>query len=513
MLPRHNIYNNFIRAEGEHVQQLESLLRQTEGITCHSQEVSPGYIFVAINGRSVDGNMFAASAMRQGALAIVTDCPHNLPDLAIPVITVPDARQALSRLAADFYKHPSHDLALVGVTGTNGKTTITYMLDYIFRTAGLKTGLIGTIKTSIGDRSFPSSLTTPDAVKVQQYLAQMRQTGVTHAAMEVSAQGIEMHRVDHVRFSCGIMSNISPDHLDFHGNFAGYVSAKRQFLDLLGPTSPLIINIGDPYCRNLLDQCPGPVYSAAVAAPADIYASDLALTAWTSSFHLAIARPLPLLNGGIIPTGRFLVHLPLPGRHNVENALLAAAAALLHGIAPQTICQALAAFHGVERRMDISQLPGLTILDDTALNPGSINAVFDALHAFHRRQLIVVNAIRGRRGPAINAANAAVFAHWQRCYPHLLVVTASIGNVGPSDVVTTEEQMAFVDTLRQQGANYIYTDTLPAALGYALGHINTGDMIALLGAQGMDQGRELLTSLWQQAAYHPELAHLAMTTI
>jgi UDP-N-acetylmuramoyl-L-alanyl-D-glutamate--2,6-diaminopimelate ligase len=161
--------------------------------------------------------------------------------------------------------------------------------------------------------------------------------------------------------------------------------------------------------------------------------------------------------------------------------------------------------------MDVSYLPGLTIIDDTALNPGSIEAVFNTLRTFNYRQLIVVNAIRGCRGPAINAANAEVFAQWQRYCPHLLVVTSSVGNVGPCDVVTAAEKAAFLDTLSQQAANFIYTDTLPAALSYAIDHARPGDMIALLGAQGMDEGKGMLSKMVLPAVYHPELAQLAMT--
>lgn len=168
------------------MEQCLKLLTQATGITCHSQEVLPGYIFVAINGSRVNGNLFAEEAARRGALAIVSDAPDTLPNLTIPVITVPNARQALAALAANFYSHPSRDLYLVGVTGTNGKTTITCMLEHIFRAAKFKTGLIGTVRTKIDSTFFPSQLTTPDAVKLQQYLAQMRQCGVTHAAMELS---------------------------------------------------------------------------------------------------------------------------------------------------------------------------------------------------------------------------------------------------------------------------------------------------------------------------------------
>lgn len=477
-------------------------LNQATGVTCHSSEVQPGYIFVAIRGRSADGNTFAQAAANRGALAVVTDCPDNLPPLTIPVIPVPDARLALSELAAAFYRHPSHKLQLVGITGSNGKTTIACMLEHIFTCAGLATGLIGTIRVNTGKQSFPSQLTTPDAVSLHHYLAQMVTNKVTHAAMEVSAQGIDMHRTAHVRFSAGILSNICADHLDFHGSFAHYLAAKAKFLDLLAPGTPLIVNTADPYCTAIADRFTGRLVTAAVDAPADISAATAHLTPYGSAFNLQAGASFGSY------AGQYTIALPLPGRHNIENALLAAAAALLHGLEPEIIAQALASFRGVERRMDIFHQAGITIMDDTALNPGSIEAVFAAAAGFRYQRLIIVNAIRGQRGPAINAANAAAIAGWQRKLPFELIITASSDQAGPADTVTTEERLAFVTALNALKTDYTYTNTLADAVKAALTVAAPGDLLILMGAQGMDNGRQILTTMvrreagtYQQPAY------------
>lgn len=470
-------------------------ITQATGITCHSDKVRPGYIFVAIVGRTTDGNAFAAAAAARGALVIVSDSPARLPPLTLPVITVPDARLALARLAALFYGNPSDKLHLVGITGSNGKTTIACMLEHIFTQAGLTTGLIGTIRVNTGTNSFPSTLTTPDAVSVQHYLAQMLKNKVTHAAMEVSAQGIDMHRVANVRFSAGILTNLCADHLDFHGSFASYLEAKAKFLDLLGTGTPLIVNIADPYCQAIASRFSGKLITAAIDSPADITASITHLTTYGSAFTVTVNRPLAAGNGQMLPAGRYPMTLALPGRHNVENALLAGIAALVHGLAPETIRAALADFRSVERRMNIFHLEGLTIVDDTALNPGSIDAVFAALASFRYNRLIVVNAIRGQRGTAINAANAAALTGQRRKLPFELIITASNEQVGPADSVTAEEKLAFLTTLNTLKTDYTYTGTLSGAIRLALGHALPGDLLLLIGAQGMDAGRQVLSSL------------------
>ncbi|SMD04158.1 Mur ligase family protein [Sporomusa malonica] len=492
------------------MQAFYDIAAKATGITCHSDNVRPGSIFVAIRGRKTDGNVFGLTAAAKGALAIVTDCPEHLPQVGIPVITVPDARLALSELAAAFYDQPSHKLNLIGVTGSNGKTTIACMLEHIFCQAGFRAGLIGTVRVNTGKSSFPSTLTTPDAVSVQHYLAEMRQNKVTHAAMEVSAQGVDMHRVAHVRFSAGLITNVCADHLDFHGSFASYLEAKTKFLGLLSPETPLIINIADPYCNKMATRFAGHLITVGVNSQADISARVTQSTAYSSTFMLEINNPVVAISGQQLPLGRHYFKLPLPGRHNVENAVLAATAALVHGIAPAMIALTLASFKGVERRMDVFHTSGLTIVDDTALNPGSIDAVFDTIGAFRYNRLFVVNAIRGQRGPAINAANAAAIANQQQTLPFELMITASTGHVSHSDAVTDEERLAFLSTLDTQKISYTYMSTLPASIKAVLDNAGPGDLIVLIGAQGMDAGRQVLMALAKSSAPQ-HLTHLPLS--
>ena len=482
---------------------IDRLLASAAGITCDSRQVSPGFIFVAVRGASRDGNTYAADAAARGAVAVVSDNPGSLPALAAPVVAVPDARRALGELAARFHRHPSRSLALVGVTGTNGKTTVTFMLDHIFRQAGLHTGLIGTVCVKVGDLSCPSALTTPDAASLQAHLAAMRDAGVSHVAMEVSAQGIEQGRVDDVTFACGVVTNISPDHLDFPGGFDAYCAAKQGFPGLLGPAAPLVINAADPLCRAM---AAAPAVACAVDAPADITARIAHLSGGGSRFTLAFARPLP---GCITAPRPLAVNLPLPGRHNVENALLAAAAAIASGVAPETAAAALASFRGVPRRFAVSRLAGLTVVDDTALNPGSVDAVFHTLAAFSRRRLVVAFAIRGRRGRAINAACAATLARWWQAAPFTLIVTAATGSVSVADAVDNDEKSAFCEALGKANVHYLFRETLSAAMETTAAAAGPGDLVALLGAQGMDDGYRLLRRRLTETAAAPAGAEIA----
>lgn len=475
--------------------ELTNHLDNFTGITCHSGEVKPGNIFVAIRGRVTDGNLYAPEAEKKGALAIITDYPDGVKPVNIPVITVDNSRRCLADLAARYYRHPSHDLTVIGITGSNGKTTITMMLEHIFQHYGYKTGLIGTVRVDMGNRSFPSKLTTPDAASLQYYLAQMRENGITHVPMEVSAQGVEMHRVDGVHFTCGVLTNICPDHLDFHGDFANYIAAKQHFLQLLDADTPLVVNIGVPYCQGLSQDHAGPVVTAAVNAQADISANVINMTAAGSDFQLAINHPVIIRNKLFLPAYRTDIHLSIPGQHNIENALLAAIAALLQDIPVNIVTEALAAFKGVERRMKVHYLDEFVLIDDTALNPGSIDAVFNAIQTFDYRHLIVVNAIRGQRGRAINDANASCLAQWQRKLPFALVVTAANDHVSWPDIVTTEEERTFREVLVNSQAEHLYEATLTEAISAALKQVCPGDMIVLLGAQGMDNGYAVLSSL------------------
>lgn len=473
---------------GEAATAFTAMLAEASGVTCHSQKVRPGFIFVAIPGFRTDGHLFIPAALRAGATAVVAEQDVSVPP-GVKFARVTDARRALAHLAAAFYGHPSRRLAVTGVTGSNGKTTITYMLTHIWRYAGRRAGLIGTMQVQAGDLAVPSTLTTPDAADLQRYLRLMADSGVTHAAMEVSAQGLVLQRVAALHLSHGILTNICPDHLDFYGSFTAYRAAKERFFSLLPPGAPAVVNVDDPHCRDMCRLAQGPLVRVGQSAMADLRLTELVPHPLTVSCTLC---PTPAAREMLRLTAPLPLSLPLPGVHNAYNAALAAAAALLQGIPATAVRQALATFSPVPRRMVIYHAAGCTVLDDTALNPGSIDAVFSTLAAWPAPRLIVVNAVRGRRGVAINQANARTLAAWQKKLLFSLFTTDSADAVTDSDVVTDAEREGFLSALTAAGGRSDHTATLAAAVNLAAAAAAPGAVLALLGAQGMDRGAALL---------------------
>ena len=223
-----------------------------------SRRVIPGSVFVALRGLKADGTTFVPQALARGAVLIVAEVPPPV-DQAAPWLVVHDARLALALLADAFYDHPSRRMRVVGVTGTNGKTTTAYLLASMLDAAGEKTGLLGTVTYRLGGEEREASRTTPEAPDVQQLLHEMIGQGCGSAVMEVSSHALALKRVDGMRFAAGIFTNLTRDHLDFHEDMESYFLAKRRLFDMLPPASPGIINLDDPRGPSLVEVCRTPI--------------------------------------------------------------------------------------------------------------------------------------------------------------------------------------------------------------------------------------------------------------
>lgn len=468
------------------------------GISSDSRLVQPGNIFVGLKGLQDNGNFYINEAICKGAIAIVTECPLDIPP-DIPVFVVENARRTLAYLCADFYGNPGAKLNITAVTGTNGKTTTAAMIDKIFRHNGYTTGFIGTDCIKIGAVSSPSSLTTPDAPTVQKCLHDMVQQKVTHVTMETSAQGIELERVTAIPFNCGILTNVTPDHLDFHGSFAAYIQAKRLFLNILFNAPPLCINADDPLCTSIAAKYAGPLITYGIKHPADIMAEHIRLFSSGCSFRMHAVTPVASFDCACI--------LHVCGLHNIYNALAAVSACITHQILPETIVDGLARFKGVERRMQIRHLRDFTVIDDTALNPGSIDAVFQTVKQLPFNRIVLVTSIRGSRGTAINCKNAALLVKWGLYYNlERIIVTSSQSHLDHRNLVTAEEEACFLKTLSQSNLPFAHFRELPDAITYAISQLNSGDLLLLLGAQGMDSGLSILMdSLGKDESMIPSL--------
>lgn len=356
------------------------------GITAASAQVRPGDLFAALPGRTVHGAAFAAQALDAGAVAVLTDAAGRaqLPAADVAVLVVPDVRAALGPISAQVYANPSADLVLLGVTGTSGKTTTTFLLRAGLAAAGRVPALIGTVATLIGDEEVATGFTTPEAPELQALLAVMRERGVTHVAMEVSSHALAMHRVDGVGYDVAGFTNLSEDHLDFHADMADYFAAKERLFTELAELAVVVVD--DEWGERLAGDLPHAVRVSTGSAPAPWHAVDIDAQAdGTTTF--AVRGP-----GVQVRTA-----CAIPGRYNVANALLAMAMLTEDGVPVEVSAPAVstASVPGRMERVDAGQ-PFLAVVDYSH-KPAAVDGALHALRPLTRGRLIVVLGCGGDR--------------------------------------------------------------------------------------------------------------------
>ncbi len=231
---------------------------EISGIAYDSRKVKPGDIFVAIPGLKFDGADFIPQAIECGAKIIVTEKDVKFPE-DIRIIKVDNARRALAELSARFYDYPSRKLKLIGITGTNGKTTIAYLIESILKESGIKAGMIGTVEAKIAGRTIPSTLTTPESLELQGLLARMVKEGVTHVVMEVSSHALAQERVHGLEFDIAIFTNLTHEHLDYHKTMEEYLAAKQKLFKMLKPQGLAMVNVDDPQSKKIIESIEGEV--------------------------------------------------------------------------------------------------------------------------------------------------------------------------------------------------------------------------------------------------------------
>jgi UDP-N-acetylmuramoyl-L-alanyl-D-glutamate--2,6-diaminopimelate ligase len=354
------------------------------GLAHDSRAVRPGTVFVALRGERYDGHAFVGAALAAGARAVVVDAAYA--DAAqwpaeATVVIVPDTRAALSRLAAAFFARPSAGLDIVGVTGTNGKTTTIHMVAAILGAAGIPAGSIGTLGADFAGRHVALANTTPLALELQATLAAMRDGGARAVAMEISSHALAAQRVADVDVALGVLTNVTRDHLDFHGSFEAYAAAKRS---LFSAARAALFNIDDPLGRRWATEFargPRPVRTYGFSPDADFAATDVVPSSSGTAFSLAGTR----------------FTLRVPGRFNVSNALAAIGAARSFGVADRTSAETLGAFESVPGRMERFASDGIEVLVDYAHTPDALRAVLEAAREATRGRLSVVFGCGGDR--------------------------------------------------------------------------------------------------------------------
>jgi UDP-N-acetylmuramyl-tripeptide synthetase len=369
-----------------------------------AQEVRPGGVFVALKGLKADGHDFIDAALERGAVAVVAERPVAR---RTAVITVPNARRALAELAAAFYGHPSEKMTVVAVTGTNGKTTTTYLIESILGRAGIRAGVIGTINYRYDGRSFPNPVTTPESLDLQRMLADMRTAGVTHAVLEASSHAIDLARIHGCWLDAAVFTNLSQDHLDFHGDMQAYWAAKKRlFTDYLttGPKAGravAVINVENPHGRELAAQLAGQVVRVGSGQDCEVRGAGILCGLEGIQGRIAIGD-------GSIEFGS-----PLIGRYNLENILCAAGAATALGTAPEAIAAGIAALVCVPGRLErVASRNARRVYVDYSHTPDALENALAALRSLSSGRIVCVFGCGGDRDRTKRPRMGAIAARW-----------------------------------------------------------------------------------------------------
>jgi len=360
------------------------------GVAYHSREVAPGGLFVALKGHQTDGHLFVTASLQQGARVVVTE-EDLTPPPGVTVVRVEKARLALAHLSAAFYDHPSRELTLVGITGTNGKTSTSYLLEAILTAAGRRVGVVGTVNYRVGENTWPAPVTTPESLDLQRLLREMRARNVSHVFCEVSSHALDLRRVDKAAFAAGVFTNLSQDHLDYHRDLDDYFAAKsRLFLDILAngcaPPGVAVLNLDDPRGRTLKDAVKVPTLTYGVHPEAQVRPQH---------YHFRQTGLEALL---ITPRGEVEIISQLVGPFNLSNILAAAATSLALGVELDAIAQGIAALTGIPGRLERFGPPaGPSVFVDYAHTPAAITQALGALQTLNFSRIITVFGCGGDR--------------------------------------------------------------------------------------------------------------------
>ncbi|MSR64646.1 MAG: UDP-N-acetylmuramoyl-L-alanyl-D-glutamate--2,6-diaminopimelate ligase [Verrucomicrobiae bacterium] len=378
-----------------------NLDREVTGIAYDSRKVRPGEVFVALRGVKTDGHNFIETAIERGASAVIVE-RNGFPSRKAAKIKVEDSRKALALAAAEFYGHPSAKLKVIGVTGTNGKTTVTYMLKKILEENGLKTGLLGTVSYIIGERQIPATRTTPEALEIQSMMAQMNRADCKACVMEVSSHALDQHRVFGIDFDVAVFTNLTQDHLDYHQSMERYYAAKSMLFHTLGTSKKrgcAVINLDDPYGKRLIADVAVRATKVAygIVEAAQLRAVDVQMSSSATEFTIeGDEKPLR-------------VRIPLIGRHNIYNSLAALGVAEGLGIGLDRAAKALEKIDCVPGRLDkVNAKIPFHVFVDYAHTDDALKNVLTTLRELAQARLIVVFGCGGNRDTTKRSKMGAV---------------------------------------------------------------------------------------------------------
>ena len=459
-------------------------------IASDSRKVQPGDLFVAMAGEYFDGHQYISQAIEQGAVAVVGE--QEISDFPVPYVQVANARQAIAHLAAAFYDHPGRKLTMIGVTGTDGKTTTSNILYQILLEAGLKAGMISTVNAVIGDRILDTGfhVTTPDALDTQRYLLKMVEAGLTHVILETTSHGWAQYRVDACEFDIGIVTNITHEHLDYHGSYEAYRAAKGRLFESLEDTvdkphgNPrlAILNRDDSSYEFLTRLAPGPQACYSVDRSADALAADINYLPDGIEFTIVGNHTLggvPAAENGDENFFRVATKTNLVGSYNISNCLAAFSAAVFGlGIDPETAARGIAALAGIPGRMERIDLgQNFTAIVDFAHTPNALKVAIKSARDMTQGRVIVLFGSAGLRDKEKRRLMAEISA----VLADLTILTAEDPRTESLDDILSEMAAGAKSRDCLEGESFWRVSDRGKAILFALKLANPDDIVLICG--------------------------------
>jgi len=453
--------------------------RDIKGLAYDSRSVEPGFLFVAMKGHKQDGHVYIREAVEKGAVAVVAE-KWMEGDEHIAFIRVSDAHQALSTLAITFYDQPFRNMTLVGITGTNGKTTTSYLLESVLQAAGFKSGVIGTINYRFSGHVLEAPVTTPESLEFMKILRRMADDGVTHVVMEVSSHALDQGRVRGCPFHVAIFTNLSRDHLDYHGSMEAYWEAKsrlfRNLKEQAGNRARAVINRDDPRGKDLMDRTDAPTLTYGLKKGCDVRAEKVQVS------RLGLKGRL------ITPAGIADIRCPLIGEFNIYNIMAASAAALAMGIDLKEISTGILSLKGVPGRLEmVRNARSLTILVDYAHTPDALLKALQAVRPIVEGRLFTVFGCGGDRDKGKRGQMGRVAGE----HSDLVFITSDNPRTEePSRITSQIEEGVIESGLRNlegagpgdaAGRGYILDPDRASAIRRAIAMARPGDTILIAG--------------------------------
>ena len=436
-------------------------------VTSDSRKVTPGSLFVAVTGFAADGNRFIPMAMEKGAAVVVTT---KVPQLDVPYVLVDNDRYALATIGANYYGRPADDLVMIGVTGTNGKTSTTWLLKQVIqKVKQTRVGLVGTMENHIGDLVLPTERTTPESIELQELFAQMRSAGCKYAVMEVSSHSLVLDRVAGIHFAVAAFTNLTEDHLDFHKTMEAYCDAKAI---LFSRCDKAVVNADDAWAQRITGDCKADVLTTSSKGAGKLMAENVRLNADSVAFT------------AVYGDQRVEISVPIPGKFTVYNVLSVLGIALQLGISLEESAAVLRDVAGVKGRVEVVPTPGkdYTVLIDYAHTPDGLENVLSSVRGFCKGRLIAVFGCGGDRDPIKRPIMGGIGVK----IADLAVIT--------SDNPRTEDPNAILaDIVKGVGEakNYTVIENRPSAIRYAMDIAQKDDIIVLAG-KGHETYQEIM---------------------